>query len=310
MRKTFLLGLIAAAAIVPALASAQDRDGWRGRRGGDSGASQPQSNNGGNRGNGGGWHGRGDGNTTTPTPTPAPAPAARGDGGNRSGGWAGRNGGTGGWAGRTGGNAGGGGGDQARAQAEAQARADRGRWNGNGGNTNGGRFGGWAGRNGGATPDANDQARAQAEARARADRNRFDGNRNNNGWRDNGNNRNWNGNSNNWRGNDGNRSGNWNRGWRSNNQYDWQRYRTSNRNAFRLPRYYAPYGWSYGYRRFSIGLLLDQVLFSQSYWIDDPYNYRLPEADGEYRWVRYYNDALLVDIYTGEVVDTVYDIFY
>jgi hypothetical protein len=26
--------------------------------------------------------------------------------------------------------------------------------------------------------------------------------------------------------------------------------------------------------------------------------------------VRYYNDALLVDIYTGEVVDTVYDIFW
>ena len=49
---------------------------------------------------------------------------------------------------------------------------------------------------------------------------------------------------------------------------------------------------------------------NQSYWIDDPYDYRLPEAYGEYRWVRYYNDALLVDIYTGEVVDVVYDIFY
>ena len=41
-----------------------------------------------------------------------------------------------------------------------------------------------------------------------------------------------------------------------------------------------------------------------------PYDYRLPEAYGPYRWVRYYNDALLVDIYTGEVVDTVYDIFW
>ena len=56
--------------------------------------------------------------------------------------------------------------------------------------------------------------------------------------------------------------------------------------------------------------MLDQLLFSQSYWIDDPYDYRLPEAYGEYRWVRYYNDALLVDIYSGEVVDVVYDIFY
>ena len=114
----------------------------------------------------------------------------------------------------------------------------------------------------------------------------------------------------NWRGNDGNRGGNWNRGWRGNSQYDWQRYRTSNRNAFRLPRYYAPYGWDYGYRRFSIGVVLDSLLFSQSYWIDDPYDYRLPEAYGPYRWVRYYNDALLVNVYTGEVVDTIYDIFW
>jgi hypothetical protein len=36
----------------------------------------------------------------------------------------------------------------------------------------------------------------------------------------------------------------------------------------------------------------------------------LPPAYGPYRWVRYYNDALLVDIYTGRVVDTVYDIFW
>lgn len=306
MRRTFLLGLMAAVAIVPAMAAAQDRGDWRGRRGGDSGASQPQRNNG---GNGGGWRGRGDGGTATPTPTPAPAPAARGNGGNRFGGWAGRNGGNGGWSGRNGGNSGvvnPVANDQARAQAEARGRVDRNRWNGNGGGNRG-----WAGRNDGVNPSVNDQARAQAEARARADRARS----NNDGWR-NGRNNGWSGNNNRWggdnrwRGNDGNRGGNWNRGWRGNDRYDWQRYRTSNRNIFRLPRYYAPYGWNYGYRRFSIGFMLDQVLFSRSYWIDDPYNYRLPEVDGEYRWVRYYNDALLVDIYSGEVVDVVYDIFY
>ena len=126
-------------------------------------------------------------------------------------------------------------------------------------------------------------------------------------------NRSWNGNArgdNRWRGNDGDRGSNWNRGWRGNNRYDWQHYRSSNRNAYRLPRYNAPYGWSYGYRRFSTGVILDSLLFNQSYWIDDPYDYRLPEAYGPYRWVRYYNDALLVDIYSGEVVDVVYDIFW
>lgn len=102
----------------------------------------------------------------------------------------------------------------------------------------------------------------------------------------------------------------WNRDWRRDGRYDWNGYRSNNRNAFRLPRYYAPYGWNYGYRRFSVGALLSQVLWSQSYWIDDPYEYRLPEAYGPYRWVRYYNDALLVDIRSGQVIDTVYGMFY
>ena len=50
MRKTILFALMAAAAMTPAIASAQDR-GWRGR-GGDSGANSNQS-----RGDRGGWRG-------------------------------------------------------------------------------------------------------------------------------------------------------------------------------------------------------------------------------------------------------------
>ena len=104
--------------------------------------------------------------------------------------------------------------------------------------------------------------------------------------------------------------GNWSRDWRRDRRYDWSGYRSRNRNIFHLPRYYAPYGWDYGYRRFGIGFTLSSILYGQNYWIDDPYYYQLPPAYGPYRWVRYYNDALLVDIYTGEVVDTVYDIFW
>ncbi|MFN3435996.1 MAG: RcnB family protein, partial [Sphingomonas sp.] len=92
--------------------------------------------------------------------------------------------------------------------------------------------------------------------------------------------------------------------------YDWNQYRQANRGAYRLPRYYAPSGWGYGYRRFSVGVSLSSILFSQNYWIDDPYAYRLPDAYGPYRWVRYYDDALLVDVRSGVVVDVVYDIFY
>lgn len=102
----------------------------------------------------------------------------------------------------------------------------------------------------------------------------------------------------------------WNRDWRRDNRWNWQSYRSYNRDIFRLPRYYAPYGWNYGYRRFTIGYTLNALLFDQRYWIDDPYNYRLPYADYPFEWVRYYNDALLVDVETGEVVDVVYDIFY
>ncbi|NIJ29583.1 Ni/Co efflux regulator RcnB [Sphingomonas insulae] len=123
-----------------------------------------------------------------------------------------------------------------------------------------------------------------------------------------------------WRGDDGrgwndgrrydNRGGAWNRGWRNDTRYDWNRYRQANRGAYRLPRYYAPSGWGQGYRRYSVGVSLSSILFNRNYWIEDPYSYRLPEAYGPYRWVRYYDDALLVDIRSGQVVDSVYGIFY
>lgn len=112
-----------------------------------------------------------------------------------------------------------------------------------------------------------------------------------------------------WNGRD-NGGRDWSRNWRQDNRYNYYAYRNNNRNAFHLPRYYAPGGWGYGYRRFGIGLTLDSILYDQGYWIDQPDYYRLPPAYGPYRWVRYYNDALLVDIYTGRVVDTVYDIFW
>lgn len=101
----------------------------------------------------------------------------------------------------------------------------------------------------------------------------------------------------------------WNRGWRRDRRYDWMSWRSMNRGAYHLPRYYAPYG-GYGYQRFSSGVILDQMFFGQNYWLDDPFAYRLPPAYGPYRWVRYYNDALLVDLRSGLVVDVVYDIFW
>lgn len=102
---------------------------------------------------------------------------------------------------------------------------------------------------------------------------------------------------------------NWNRGWRDDHRYDWHDYRNSHRNVYHLGNYYSPYR-SWSYRPLSIGFYLDPLFYSSSYWIDDPYQYRLPEAYGPYRWVRYYDDALLVDIYSGEVVDSIQDFFW
>ena len=115
-------------------------------------------------------------------------------------------------------------------------------------------------------------------------------------------------------GNNNNRYGNndrrWdNRGWRNDNRYDWYRYRASNRSLFSLGRYYSPYR-GYNYRRLSIGFTLGSLFYSNRYWINDPYQYRLPEVYGPYRWIRYYNDALLVDIYSGEVVDEINNFFW
>jgi len=102
----------------------------------------------------------------------------------------------------------------------------------------------------------------------------------------------------------------WDGGWRNDRRYDWSSYRSRYGDRYRMGRYYAPRGWSYGYSRYSIGIFLNSLLYSNSYWIDDPYSYRLPPAYGTLRWVRYYDDALLVDIRDGYVVDVIHDFFW
>lgn len=100
----------------------------------------------------------------------------------------------------------------------------------------------------------------------------------------------------------------WSSDWRRDNRYDWRNYRSRHRSLFRLGRYYDPYGWNY--RRFSIGFSLGSSYYGSNYWLDDPWMYRLPPAYGPYRWVRYYDDALMVNIYTGQVVDVLYNFFW
>lgn len=97
--------------------------------------------------------------------------------------------------------------------------------------------------------------------------------------------------------------------WRRDTRYNWSGYRSQHRDLYRAGRYYSPYS-NYRYNRLSIGIFLDSGFYGNRYWVNDPWQYRLPEVYGPYRWVRYYDDVLLVDIYTGEVVDVIHDFFW
>ena len=100
----------------------------------------------------------------------------------------------------------------------------------------------------------------------------------------------------------------WTGNWRNNHRYDWQDHRRRHRSLFHFGSYYDPFGW--GYRPFSIGWRLWPSYYGSNYWINDPWQYRLPYAPAGYRWIRYYDDALLVDTWSGEVVDVIRNFFW
>jgi Ni/Co efflux regulator RcnB len=100
----------------------------------------------------------------------------------------------------------------------------------------------------------------------------------------------------------------WRREWRDDHRYDWRHHRNRHRSIFHVGIYYDPFGW--GYQRYNIGWRLWPNYYGRSYWLDDPWMYRLPPAYPGTQWIRYYDDALLVDIWTGEVIDVIYDFFW
>jgi len=119
------------------------------------------------------------------------------------------------------------------------------------------------------------------------ERNREGRNRENRNWE----NRNWEG-----RGHEG----------RDDARHEW-RYRGEARPSYRIAPYRYPNGWAY--RSWRIGERMP-FLFLSSYYFIDYFAYNLPPPPYGYRWVRYGPDALLVNMYTGEVEDVVYGIFY
>jgi Ni/Co efflux regulator RcnB len=102
--------------------------------------------------------------------------------------------------------------------------------------------------------------------------------------------------------------GEWSSHWRSDRRYDWSSWRNRHRSLFRLGEYSDPFGWRY--RPYPVGSRLWPSYYGSSYWLHDPWQYRLPYAPPGHRWVRYYDDAVLVDTWDGRVVDVIYSFFW
>lgn len=100
----------------------------------------------------------------------------------------------------------------------------------------------------------------------------------------------------------------WSHHWRGDHRFDWRGHRERHRWLFRLGLYRDPFGFSY--QRFVTGWSIWPAYYGSSYWIQDPFSYRLPPAYGRYRWVRYHDDALLIDLDSGQVVDVIYNFFW
>ena len=100
----------------------------------------------------------------------------------------------------------------------------------------------------------------------------------------------------------------WRGDWRSDRRYDWRNHRRRYSSLFNFGFYRDPFGW--GYQPFSIGWRMWPSYYSRSYWLNDPWQYRLPYAPPGYRWIRYYDDAILVDTWDGQVVDVIRSFFW
>lgn len=99
---------------------------------------------------------------------------------------------------------------------------------------------------------------------------------------------------------------------------NWNRYpRTFDRGTYQrnysAPRHYhwqsynRPSGWYY--RRWVFGQIFPRIFWGRDYWLTDYWMFDLPVPPYGYVWVRYGDDALLVNKRTGRVLQVVYDLF-
>ena len=87
---------------------------------------------------------------------------------------------------------------------------------------------------------------------------------------------------------------------------DWREYRKHNRNVYSRGNWRSPYR----YHAFNPGARIQSGYYGPRYVIADPWRYRLPPARANMRWVRHYDDVLLVNMRTGRVADVIRNFFW
>ncbi len=86
----------------------------------------------------------------------------------------------------------------------------------------------------------------------------------------------------------------------------WRNNRWTNRPVY-APAYRYPTG--YGYREWSIGLILPSLFLGSGYYFQSYYDLGLSRPPHGFRWVRYGPDLLLVNTRTGRIRDVRYGVF-
>ena len=79
-------------------------------------------------------------------------------------------------------------------------------------------------------------------------------------------------------------------------------------------RFHAARPWiaprGFAFRHFRLGERVPTVLLATEYFLLSPWLYGLEAAPPGYVWIREGSDAVLVNQYTGEVLQVAYDVFY
>jgi Ni/Co efflux regulator RcnB len=105
----------------------------------------------------------------------------------------------------------------------------------------------------------------------------------------------------------GERPSNWNQRPRNFDRGSYQR-NVAATARFHYGSYDRPSGWYY--RRWAYGDTLPSVFWARNYWLTSWWMFDLAVPPYGYEWVRYGDDALLINVDTGQILQVDYGVFY